>query len=129
MSMKKSTILIIFVLAAMILGVVASASAVSLSKCYADGANAIDKMRLALDKGDKEKAKVGLAELRSAVYAAMMELAARGEYTKELDACIDYATQAGDASNYIELLDLALTALKNALLRDAVPLVYTPAHS
>ena len=65
--MKKSTILIIFVLAAMILGVVASASAVSTSKCYADGANAIDKIRVALDKGNKSGAEEGLAQLRNAL--------------------------------------------------------------
>ena len=119
--MKKSTILIIFVLAAMILGVVASASAVSTSKCYADGANAIDKIRVALDKGNKSGAEEGLAQLRNAVYAAMAELAAKGEYTDELNNCLTYATQAvSGASNWSELLDLALTALKNALNKDSI---------
>ena len=128
--MKKSTILIIFVLAAMILGVVASASAVSLSKCYADGANAIDKIRVALDKGDKSKAEAGLAELRTAVYAAMMELAAKGGYTTELDRCLNLATQAvSGADNWSELLDLALGALRNALMPDEFKAVFSAAHS
>ena len=125
--MKKSTILIIFVLAAMILGVVASASAMSTNQAYADGANAIDKIRVALDKGNKSKAEEGLAELRTAVYGGMTALAAKGEYSDELNNCLNYATQAvNGASNWWELLDLALTALKNALMKDTVPVVVVP---
>lgn len=125
--MKKSTILILFVLAAMILGVVASASA----SPYSDGVAAIEKIRFALDNGRKDMANEGLAELRVAVYAGMRDLAAKGEYRgDDLNACLDYANQAvSGASNWNELLDLAKFHLGEALNRDYVAPVFVPAHS
>lgn len=125
--MKKSTILILFVLAAMILGVVASASA----SPYSDGVVAIEKIRFALDNGRKELANEGLAELRTAVYAGMRELAAKGEYRgDDLNACLDYANQAvSGAPDFNKLLDLAKFHLREALYRDYEAPVVTSAHS
>ena len=120
--MKKSTILIIFVLAAMILGVVASASA----SPYSDGVVAIDKIRFALDNKNNDLANEGLAELRVAVYACMRELAAKGEYNPRLNDVITYAYQAtSGASNWNELLDMA----KAILLDTMKPMETDSSHS
>ncbi len=121
--MKKSTILIIFVLAAMILGVAASASA----SAWSEGKVAIEKIRFALDKNNRDLANEGLGELRVAVYAGMKELAAKGEYSPRLNDALTFANQAvSGASNWNELLDLALLALQDAL-KPALPDL--PSHS
>lgn len=91
-------------------------------------------MRLAPDKGDKEKAGEHPGTLRNAVYDPVAEFTARDVYTQEisfyLTSCIDLAAEAAIGPvNYKVLLDMALTCLKLALLRDAVPVVFTPAHS
>jgi len=93
--MKKSTVVILLVVAAMLMGVVTSAMAAkSRSDYYADIHVCIENLRSAINRGDAAAIKKALTELRLAVYAAMTYLASIGEYDSRLLEVIQKANDA-----------------------------------
>ena len=92
--MKKSTILILFVLAAMILGITAAVSAESKTEYYGKIYESLTKLSNALHDKDKPAANVALGEVRVNVYAGMRYLAASGQYDSRAMAIADNANKA-----------------------------------
>ena len=100
--MKKSTIFVLLLLAAMLLGVTVAASAESKDDYWASINAALNKLEAAIGtKGDVNGA---MAELRSAVYAGSAYLVKAGIYDSRVNEIVRYADLATRSADYKYLL-------------------------
>ncbi|MBR6090538.1 MAG: hypothetical protein IKP86_11430 [Anaerolineaceae bacterium] len=131
--MKKSTILILFVLAAMILGITAAVSAESRTEYYGKIYEALTKLRYALQDSDKQAANTALGEVRTHVYAGMRYLAKIGAYDARAMAIVDNANKAYTACfnglSYEEFLNEAFAFDYIVFGSDLPPVEEESSHS
>ena len=92
--MKKTTIFVIMLVAAMLLGITMAVSAESKDDHWASINNALNELQGALDRGNKKAANSALADVRVKVYAGMKYLTSIGAYDSRAMDIITYATQA-----------------------------------
>lgn len=93
--MKKSTFVILFVVAAMIFSLAASAFAdKGRSDYYTDVEYWLRELRLAIEAGNQARINEVMAKLRTAVYEAIRYLTSIGEYDARLMGILDRANEA-----------------------------------
>lgn len=92
--MKKTALLIMFVLAAMIFGITAGASAESKGEYYDEIDQALCLIQECLETQDPEGMQVALGMLRSAVYRCARFLTLSNEYDARILSVISLATRA-----------------------------------
>lgn len=126
--MKKTTLFILFVLAAMILGVAASASAESRHDYWGPIDAAIGKIEGALDQGKIADAQGYLGELRQAVYRGAAYLIKIGAYDPRVEDIVAFASKAIGANNHDYLLAQA-AALNFLIFGESRPVETDSSHS
>lgn len=104
--MKKSTIFVLLMLVAVMLGITMAASAASKDAHWATINNALNELEAALDRGNKKQANSALADVRAAVYAGMKDMAG-DKYDSRALEIINYATQAMTSADFHYLLTQA----------------------
>ncbi len=97
--MKKSAIFVLLLVAAMILGVTAAASAASKADHWANINSALDELGAAIDQGNSKAANKALENVRTAVYNALKYLASINEYSAEVFKIIEIAQGAMNQGN------------------------------
>ncbi len=102
--MKKSTIFVMLLLAAMLLGITMAASAESRGDHWASINVALEKLEGALDRGDRKAANSALADVRVRVYAGLRYLTSIQAYDARAMSIIEFATQAMNSNNYEYLI-------------------------
>lgn len=112
--MKKNVIIIVALVTVILFSVFANAYAQSKTDYYYRINAALDKLREAIDKGDKKAANIRLGDVRTAVYDAMKYLASLGQYDSRMVMIINKAAEATSKMD-LRILDEAY-ALNNACL-------------
>ena len=97
--MKKTALLILFVLAAMILGITAGASAESKGEYYEEIDDALCLVQDLLGRGDVEGMQEALGLLRGVVYRCARFLTVTGEYDARILNVISLATKATEMTS------------------------------
>jgi len=126
--MKKTNLFILFVLAAMILGIAASASAASLSDFWGPIDSALGKIEGALDAGNIAAAQGFMTELRNAVYAGEAFMVKNNCYDPRVEGIITYANQAIGSADHSYLIAQA-AAINNATFGRDIERVTPSSHS
>ena len=90
--MKKSTIFVLLLLAAMLLGVTVAASAESKNDYWAQINVALNKLEAAIDTNTKVNE--AMTNLRTVVYAGSRYLTSIGEYDARVNEILNFANQA-----------------------------------
>lgn len=96
--MKKSVLFIIVVLAAMLFGVVAGASAESKGEYFEMIDDALYRIEKSMSLGDNTRVQNDLKTLRSAVYGAARFMTKNGDYDARLLNVVSLATRATEMS-------------------------------
>lgn len=102
--MKKSTIFVIMLVAAMLLGITMAVSAESKGDHWASINVALNNLEGAIARGDKKAANSALADVRVKVYAGMKYLTSINAYDSRAMEIINYASQALTSKDYKYLL-------------------------
>ena len=129
--MKKSSIIILFVVAAMIFSLAATALAADKSKgdYYGDINFWLGELNKAMQSGNRARINECLAKLRVAVYNTLRYLASIGEYDSSLMGIIERANEAvtkGDVSLLADASSVAENILGTPENKEPEP---QPMHS
>lgn len=102
-SMKKTTIFVLLLVASMILGVTAAATAASRADFWAPINQALNKLQAAVEKGDNKARDIALTEVKNNVYNGMRYLASVNAYDPRALQIIDYANKFTETKDIYDL--------------------------